>query len=135
MSEADVLVDLGSGLGHVPLLASILTGARSIGIELEPEYVASARECAESLGLERVAFLEQDARDADFSTGTVFYMYTPFTGAVLKTVLGRLEQESANRAFRVCTFGPCTPFVAEERWLTAVTVADAERITCFWSRC
>ncbi len=131
LSETDVLVDLGSGLGHVPLLASILTGARSVGIELEPAYIASARECAESLGLGRVSFLQQDARDADFSVGTVFFLYTPFTGAVLKTVLGRLEKESANRPFRVCTFGPCTPFVAKERWLRAVTEAEAEQITCF----
>lgn len=134
LSEADVLVDLGSGLGHVPLIASLLTGARSIGIELEHEYVASARECAQSLGLNRVTFLQQDARDADLAAGTVFYMYTPFTGAVLTTVLRKLEQESANRTFGVCTFGPCTPLVAEERWLTATTAPDADQITCFLTR-
>jgi hypothetical protein len=43
LSEADVFVDLGSGLGHVPLLASRLTGVRSFGIEVEaaqttPQY-------------------------------------------------------------------------------------------------
>ncbi len=133
LSEADVLVDLGSGLGHVPLLASILTAARTIGIELEAEYVASAHACAQSLGLSRVTFVQQDARDADFSTGTVFYMYTPFTGALLTTVLGKLERERADRAFRVCTFGPCTPFVAKELWLTPTTVPDPDRITCFLS--
>ena len=42
LTEGDVLVDLGSGMGHVPLLASICTDARCIGIELEPAYV----ECA-----------------------------------------------------------------------------------------
>lgn len=133
LSEADVLVDLGSGLGHVPLMASLLTEARSIGIELEPEYVASARECAQSLGLSRVQFLQQDARDADFSTGTVFYMYTPFTGALMETVLLNLERESKNRGFQVCTFGPSTSFVAGERWLTSTTVPAPDRITCFRS--
>src|SRR6185312_2094526 len=39
----DVLVDLGSGLGHVPLLTAICTPARGIGIEIEPVYVAPAR--------------------------------------------------------------------------------------------
>jgi hypothetical protein len=131
LSEADVLVDLGSGLGHVPLLASLLTGARSIGIELEPEYVASARECAQSLGLGRVTLLQQDARDADLSTGTVFYMYTPFTGALLTTVLDKLEQESTTRVFRVCTFGPCTASVATEPWLSAISVPSPDQITCF----
>jgi hypothetical protein len=133
LSEVDVLVDLGSGLGHVPLMASLLTEARTIGIELEPEYVASARECARSLGLSRVRFLEQDARDADFSTGTVFYLYTPFTGSLLTTVLRKLERESQNRTFKVCTFGPCTSSVAGERWLTSTTAPDTDRITCFCS--
>src|SRR5579863_451361 len=31
LSASDTLVDLGSGLGHVPILASILTGAHCIG--------------------------------------------------------------------------------------------------------
>ena len=47
-SQGDVFVDLGSGLGHVALLASMLTGVRSLGIEVDPAYVASAQECARS---------------------------------------------------------------------------------------
>jgi predicted RNA methylase len=43
LAERDVLIDLGSGLGHVPLLASICTGTRSIGIELDAAYVNCAR--------------------------------------------------------------------------------------------
>ncbi len=35
LSEDDVFVDLGSGLGHVPLLVSMLTGVRSVGIEFQ----------------------------------------------------------------------------------------------------
>ena len=39
----DVLVDLGAGLGHVPLLAAICSRAASVGIEREPSYVACAQ--------------------------------------------------------------------------------------------
>ena len=132
LSEADVLVDIGSGLGHVPILASILTGARALGIETEAAYVASARECAERLGLSRVTFVEQDARDEDFSTGTVFYLYTPFTGGLLRTVVGSLRRESAKRALRVCTLGPCTAIVAKEPWLRGNGESDLDGIACFW---
>jgi hypothetical protein len=133
LSEADVLVDLGSGLGHVPLLASILTRARSIGIEAEAAYVASARECAESLGLSPVTFVQQDARDADLSTGTVFYLYTPFTGALLQSVLDKLRKEGGKRDIRVCTLGPCTLVVAKEPWLRESAPPNADRIACFRS--
>jgi hypothetical protein len=131
LTASDTLVDLGSGLGHVPILAAILTGAHSIGVELQPAYVATARECAQALGLDRVTFLQQNACEADHSTGTVFYLYTPFTGTILKTVLCRLQHESTSRPIRICTLGPCTPVIAKEPWLTPTTYPDPDQITCF----
>jgi hypothetical protein len=38
VAEDDLFVDLGSGLGHVPLLVSMITGARSLGIEMQAAY-------------------------------------------------------------------------------------------------
>jgi hypothetical protein len=38
--------------------------------------------------------------------GTVFYMYTPFKGAMLQQVLERLHAESRRRSIRLCTYGP-----------------------------
>ncbi len=134
LKGGDVLIDLGSGLGHVPLLASILTGVPSIGIEAEAAYVASAAECANRLGLSAVTFVQQDARDADLSTGTVFYLYTPFTGALLRSVLDRLQRESVSRDIRVCTLGPCTLVVAREPWLSeCASSPNIDQIACFLS--
>jgi hypothetical protein len=133
LSETDVLVDLGAGLGHVVLLASMLTRARAVGIEMEPAYIRSARDCARSLGLSRVTFLQQDAREADLSSGSSFYLYTPFTGTILTDVLGRLRREGACRPIRVCTLGPCTLDVAKEQWLKASMPPDMWRITVFES--
>lgn len=134
LTEADVLIDLGSGLGHVPLLASICTPARAIGIEREAAYVASACRCAQQLQLERASFLQQDAREADLSAGTVFYLYTPFTGAILADVLRRLEEQSKSRPLRICTFGPCTEIIGREPWLESDTSPDPDQITVFRSR-
>ena len=134
LSERDVLVDLGSGLGHVPLLASICTGARGVGIELEPAYVRSARRSAVSLHLHRVIFLKQDAREADFSNGTVFFLYTSFTGSILRAVLDRLRREATGREFCVGTLGPCTVTVAEEPWLQGVGPLQADRVAIFRPR-
>ena len=108
LSEDDVFVDLGSGMGHVPLLVSMVTGARSLGIEVQEAYVASARECAQSLHLSRVRFIPQDAREADLSSGTVFYLYSPFNGSILTDVLNALRMESTRRPIKICSLGPCT---------------------------
>ena len=114
LTSRDVLVDLGAGLGRVPLLASICSAARGVGIELEAAYVECARRNARALDLTNVTFIQQDARVADLSDGTVFYLFTPFVGGVLRAVLDSLHHEAAGREIRVCTLGPCTPIVAGE---------------------
>jgi len=133
-TATDVLVDLGSGLGHVPLLVSICTRAHSIGIEVEGAYVECARQSARRLNLDKVTFIRQDARAADLSSGTVFYLYTPFMGSILSAVLNQLRREAANRQIRICAFGPCTTVIAEERWLEAAATPETDRIALFCSR-
>jgi predicted RNA methylase len=134
LDRGDVLIDLGSGLGQVVLLGAICTGARCIGIEWEAAYVACARRCAEALRLGRVSFVQGDARTADLSAGTVFYLYTPFEGAMLREVLDRLKAEAATRELRICTLGPCTPTVAQEPWLQAAGAWELHRPAVFRSR-
>jgi hypothetical protein len=134
LAEDDVFVDLGSGLGHVPLLVSMVTGAQSLGVEVQAAYIASARECAQSLHLSRVRFIQQDARAADLSSGTVFYLYSPFNGSILTDVLNALRMESTRRSVKICSLGPCTRTVANETWLKASAPPDARRITVFDSR-
>jgi hypothetical protein len=131
LAEEDVFVDLGSGLGHVPLLVSMMTGAQSIGVEVQAAYVASARKCAQSLRLSRVQFIARDARDADLSRGTMFYLYSPFKGSILANVLGALRMESMRRSIKICSLGPCTHRVSNETWLKASTLSDTGRIAVF----
>lgn len=134
LTASDFLVDLGSGLGHVPLMVSICTHAHSIGIELEAAYVERARQCAQRLNLKNVSFIQEDARAADLSIGTVFYLYTPFIGTILGAVLNRLRREAATRPIRICSYGPCTSVIALEPWLQAATASEARRIALFFSR-
>lgn len=134
LGEGDVLVDLGSGLGHVPMLTAICTGARSVGVELEPAYVDCARRAAETLNLKRVTFIQEDARAASLDSGTVFYLYTPFTGTMLRTMLDLLSREARRREIRICTLGPCTRTVAAESWLDPVGPSCPDQIAIFRSR-
>lgn len=128
----DVLIDLGSGLGHVPLLVAACTPARGVGIEHEAAYVGSARRCARALGLRRADFVHADARAADLSAGSVFYLYTPFTGDLLAQVLERLRALAARRAIRVASLGPCTQALATQPWLRALQPSwAADRIALF----
>jgi hypothetical protein len=121
----DLLVDLGSGLGQVALLAALLSGARARGVELEPSYVDYARACAQGLQLGRVEFIHADAREAPLDGGTVYYLFTPFRGRLLERVLERLRGEAGLRSIKVCTYGPCTVQVSQQSWLAPVGAAPA----------
>ncbi|MDB5103691.1 MAG: class SAM-dependent methyltransferase [Fibrobacteres bacterium] len=120
ISGADVFFDLGSGLGQVPILINLLSGAEAKGVEFEPAYCDYANACAADLRLTRVETLQADARRADYSRGTVFFMYTPFEGRILQDVLERLREESRSRRIRVFTYGPCTGPVSRQGWLRLV---------------
>lgn len=121
----DVFYDLGSGLGQVVMLVHLLTGVHAKGIEIEPTFCQFSQQHAQELGLTNVAFINTDARTADYSDGTHFFMFTPFRGRLLQTVLGRLQQEAQQRPVRLYTFGSCTPHVASAPWLRSVTI-DAQ---------
>ena len=127
LTADDVLIDVGSGLGHVPIMGNLLSGAKATGIEFEPAYCDYARACAIDLNLKRVEFVNIDARAADYSGGTVFFMYTPFTGKLLEDVLEELRRESLRRQIRLFTYGPCTPEVCRHSWLTRED-QDGDRI-------
>jgi hypothetical protein len=116
------------------MLTAIATPARSVGIEIEPAYVACARRAAEDLSLGAVTFVECDARHASLDEGTIFFLYTPFSGEMLREMIARLREQAAARPIRVATYGPCTRSIAAERWLVSEGPVSTGRIAIFRSR-
>lgn len=100
----DELVDLGSGLGRVVILAHLLSGARARGIEIQEPLVQSARARGSELALPGVSFVHANA--ADFALdGTVFFLYAPFNGPMMRDALGRIAAVAHRRPIVVCTVG------------------------------
>jgi SAM-dependent methyltransferase len=120
LTGEDVFYDLGSGLGQVSLLVNLLSGVTAKGVEFEPAYCDYARARAADLHLSGVEFINVDARQADYSDGTVFFMYTPFEGKMLQEVLEKLRLEAQRRRISLFTYGPCTPQVSRQNWLKRV---------------
>jgi len=116
-TKEDVFFDLGSGLGQVAILVNLLAEITVKGIEFEPAFCNYAGDCAAELNLPNVTFINADARKADYSEGTVFFMFTPFRGEILQEVLEILRKESLRRKIKIITYGPCTTRVALQNWL------------------
>jgi hypothetical protein len=135
-TREDVFYDLGSGLGHVPILVNLLADIPAKGVEIEASYCRYSLERLKKLCLSQVAFVNADARHAAYEDGTIFYLYTPFRGEILRQVLGRLETLSHQRRIRICTYGPVTALVGRQRWLEAAyqTGGDETSLGIFHSR-
>jgi hypothetical protein len=134
MDSDDVFFDIGSGMGQVVLLVKLITGARARGIEYEPAYCAFSGAIASRLRLTDTEFINADARDGDYSEGTVFFLYTPFEGRLLQDVLRLLRTASRERAIRILTYGPCSMPVATENWLHCVNgIPEDPYVLCLFA--
>jgi SAM-dependent methyltransferase len=129
ITEGDVFVDLGSGLGRTALLVQLLTGAATIGIEVQPALVQRSRELAARLHLARFSVLEGDAAQlvGSLGTGTVFFLYCPFSGARLEQALDALRPLAQTRCIRICSVDLPLP---ARPWLAPVP-AGSERVSVF----
>lgn len=117
LTADDVLYDIGAGLGHVPIMVHLLTGATVRGVEIEASYCRHAQRCVEELNLSRTCFINCDAREVDYADGSVFFMYTPFSGELLQTVLSTLSNVARCHPFTLCTFGACSFEAVKQPWL------------------
>jgi protein-L-isoaspartate O-methyltransferase len=85
-------LDIGSGMGKAVMLAALLTGATSSGVECNEALSDLAEHAARELGLPGIRFTRGDARDVTFEDSDVVFMYLPFTGGALATVMDRLRR-------------------------------------------
>jgi ubiquinone/menaquinone biosynthesis C-methylase UbiE len=72
----DVVYDLGSGDGRVPVTAARVYGARGVGIDIDPQRIREANENAKTAGVtDKVRFLNQDLFTTNISEATVVTLY------------------------------------------------------------
>ncbi|MCZ8099247.1 MAG: methyltransferase domain-containing protein, partial [Burkholderiales bacterium] len=72
----DVVYDLGSGDGKIPIWAARKFGARAVGIEYDAKLSALAQRNAERAGVtDRVKMIHGDIFKEDFSSATVLTLY------------------------------------------------------------
>jgi predicted RNA methylase len=110
-TPSDVVYDLGSGDGRIPIAAAKSYGARAVGIEIDPGLVAQSRVNARAAGVEHlVQFRLQDALEADVSEATVVTLYMLGSGnAKLRPVLTRQLRPGARIVSHAFSMGSAWP--------------------------
>lgn len=76
IKKGDVLYDLGSGDGRIPIVAAQQYGIRAVGIEIDPKMVTVAEERARQANIEGlVSFRNADMFRSSISEATVVTLY------------------------------------------------------------
>jgi len=76
VNQNDIVYDLGSGDGRIPINAAQRYGTRGVGIDINPERIQEANQNAHKAGLaHRVQFRQQDLFQTEFSDATVVILY------------------------------------------------------------
>jgi cyclopropane fatty-acyl-phospholipid synthase-like methyltransferase len=76
VTKNDVVYDLGSGDGRIPITAARTYGARGVGIDIDPQRIKEATENLKAAGVgDRVRFLNQDLFTTNISEASVVSLY------------------------------------------------------------
>ncbi len=76
VTKNDVVYDLGCGDGRIVITAAKKFGARGVGVDINPERIAEARENAKRNGVEHlVRFIEGDLFEADIREASVVTLF------------------------------------------------------------
>ena len=120
----DVLYDLGSGDGRIPVTAATRFGTRGLGIDIDPQRVEEANANARAAGVtDKVKFVLGDLFELDLSPATVITLYLlPQLNLKLRPTLWKLK--------------PGTRIVSHEfdmgDWKPEQTVKVGSRSVHFW---
>ena len=76
VAKGDILYDLGSGDGRIPITAARKYGIKATGIDIDPDRIREANENASKAGVTRlVEFRQEDLFKADFHDATIITLY------------------------------------------------------------
>jgi SAM-dependent methyltransferase len=120
----DVLYDLGSGDGRIPVTAAKRFGTRGLGIDIDPQRVEEANANARAAGVtDKVKFVLGDLFELDLTPATVITLYLlPQLNLKLRPTLWKLK--------------PGTRIVSHEfdmgDWKPERTVKVGSRSVHFW---
>ena len=98
VTSTDVVYDLGSGDGRIPMTAAKVYGARGVGIDIDPERIRGKRTPMPGRRVRQGAFLDQDLFKVDISEATVVTLFlTPSLNARLSKVEPGAQARHARR--------------------------------------
>lgn len=100
----DIVYDLGSGYGRFVLYGAITFPAKFIGIEMVARRNRIAENTKKGLNIPNAEFITGHVMNYDFSEGTLFFLFNPFSKRTLPLVEEKLNEIGKQRPIKVATY-------------------------------
>lgn len=131
VTKDDLVYDLGSGDGKIPIAAARDFGATAVGIEYNPEMAELARRNTKRAGVDnKVTIITGDIFKEDFSRATVVTMYLlPDLNVKLRPIILKMKPGTrvTSHQFHMGDWDPDESFTQEYRnaylWIVPADVA------------
>lgn len=122
VTSRDIVYDLGSGDGRIPIAAARKYGARGVGLDIDPRRIEESRANAKAAGVESlVEFRQQDAMTADVSQATVVTLYLlTRSNEKLRPLLTKQLKPGARVVSHAFSMGPTWPADKVDRFTTSI---------------
>jgi len=135
-TKDDLVFDLGSGDGKIPITAAKQYGAKSVGIEYNADMAELARRNAKRVGVDNlVTIITGDIFKEDFSKATVLTMYLlPDLNLKLRPIILKMKPGTrvTSHQFHMGDWDPDESFTQEYRnaylWIVPADVAGEWQI-------
>ncbi|MDH5287404.1 MAG: class I SAM-dependent methyltransferase [Betaproteobacteria bacterium] len=135
-TKDDLVFDLGSGDGKIPIAAAKQYGAKSVGIEYNPDMAELARRNAKRAGVDNlVTIITGDIFKEDFTRATVVTMYLlPDLNLKLRPIILKMKPGTrvTSHQFHMGDWDPDESFTQEYRnaylWIVPAEVAGEWQI-------
>jgi precorrin-6B methylase 2 len=129
VKPGDVLIDLGSGDGRIPIAAAKKYGIRATGIEIDPELVRESEKSAQELGVaDKVRFINGDLFGQDLRQASIVTVFlTPGVNLRLRPKLLKELKPGARVVSRTFNMGAWTPsktVQVDNDWLYLWVIPD-----------
>jgi len=127
VKNTDIIYDLGSGDGRIPITAAQKYGARGVGIDINPDRIKEANENLKKANVgDKVRFLNQDLFETNISEATVVTLY----------LLQSLNEKLRPKLFKELKPGTRVvshAFSMGEAWAPEKTLNVNGRTVYFWT--
>ena len=122
-NEQDIIYDLGCGYGKVVLYLALTTPSLIKGIEIVADRVEKAHQIKERLDLGNAEFIRGNVTEQDFTDGTSFFLFNPFSDHAFWWTLDQLCQIAHDHPITIATWGGgLTEKFGAQDWLEPIHV-------------